>query len=143
MEKWIHQRLCQSFSIFGNHMEIWLWLMHLSGSLLCSYLIQTWLKSKIIDHKWNKSVFELTISSRVYRAAGSHPIRPGFDALRHVRKLDKLTQAAPGLKFYFFYFQIDNSSRAKRGRSLEILYGDRARLSFRMLPHFPPTPVKL
>ena len=33
---------------------------------------------------------------RIYRSAGSQPIRPGFEALKHVRSQDTLTQAAPG-----------------------------------------------
>ena len=40
--------------------------------------------------------FLIDLAERVYRAAGSQPIRPGFDALRYTRSVDEITKVAKG-----------------------------------------------
>ena len=68
---------------------------------------------KILQHQWETHgdlvlidvpfrdpvvfIFNPDYSERVYRASGSQPIRPGFDALRFTRNQDEMTQTAKGL----------------------------------------------
>ena len=41
-------------------------------------------------------VFVLDYVEKVYRAAGSQPHRPGFDALKYTRSTDETTKVAKG-----------------------------------------------
>jgi len=68
---------------------------------------------KILQHQWDTHgdlvlidvpfrdpvvfIFNPDYGERVYRASGSQPIRPGFDALRFTRNQDEMTQTAKGL----------------------------------------------
>ena len=56
-------------------------------------------------------IFNPDYAEQIYRASGSQPLRPGFDALKYTRNQDEMTQKAKGFSFLKIIFFLNREKQ--------------------------------